>query len=53
MIMNHLITIPYMLLSIFFIVIGAGLTATILGAVIGIPLMLLGLWFAVYKSKRS
>jgi hypothetical protein len=48
--MAHLIASQRIFLGLLLIIIGSGLIVTLVGAVIGVPLVLLGIWFAVRKS---
>lgn len=48
--MERLIASQQIILGLVLIVIGAGLIVTLIGAVIGVPLVLLGIWLTLQKS---
>jgi hypothetical protein len=51
--MARLIASQRIILGLMLIVIGAGLITTVIGAVIGIPMVLLGIWLALQKSSTE
>ena len=51
--MRHLLDSQRIVLGVLLIVVGAGLIATLLGAVLGVPMVLFGIWLLLQKSANE
>ena len=51
--MDRLLSSQQVVLGLILIVIGTGLTITLVGAVIGIPMMLFGIWLTTKKTSSE